>query len=307
MALSFSQLVSRVQQQLTGYTKNQEQFSWLASPMGATDTIFTVDQSTVANLSRGLNQIDDELILVSKYDVTTGNVTIAAGQNGRGQQGTTAASHSLDAIVVAGPDFPRARVKEAINQTILAVYPDLWVFSQFDFPKVAARYEYDIPADAEQVYRVTADTIGPSRVWFPAQNWRFNPQPSTTSDSPNNSTTGKTLYIGDFVTPGRAIHVVYTKGPQQLVNDTDDFQTVTGLLERASDVIQYGAVARMLQAYEPARLQQKVVESVQRAPLVPAGSATNASQYFWNLYERRLAEEQEYLRTLYPEYSRFSS
>jgi hypothetical protein len=99
--------------------------------------------------------------------------------------------------------------------------------------------------------------------------------------------------------------VVYQKSPNVLVNDTDDYATVTGLLERSADVIQYGSVARMLQAYEAARLQQKVVESVQRAPLVPAGSATNAANYFWNLYERRLQEEQDYLRTLFPEYSHF--
>lgn len=307
MALSFATLVARVQQQLQGFTKNQEQFTWITAPMLATDTTFTVDPGTVGNLSKGIIQIDDELIQLANYNTASATATVAAGVNGRGYAGTVAASHSTNAIVITGPDFPRARIKESINQTILAVYPDLFVFSQFDFPKVAARYEYDIPADVEQVYRVTADTIGPSRVWFPAQNWRFNPQPSTTSDAPNNSTTGKTLYIGDMIIPGRAIHVVYTKSPNQLVNDADDFQTVSGLLERSADVIQYGAVARMLQAYEAARQQMKVVESVQRAPLVPAGSASNAANYFWNLYQRRKAEEQEYLRTLFPEYSRFSS
>jgi hypothetical protein len=305
VALSFAQLVARVQQQLMGYTKNQEQFTWLTANMLATDTTFSVDPGTVQNLSKGVIQIDDELILLANYNTSAATATVAAGTNGRGYAGTTAAAHSTNAIVTAGPDFPISRIKEAINQTILAVYPDLWVFSTYDFQKVAARYEYDIPADVEQVYRVTADTIGPSRVWFPVQEWRFNPQPSTSSDAPNNSTTGKTLYVGDFIVPGRSIHVVYQKSPSQLVNNTDDFNTVTGLLERASDVIQYGAVARMLQAYEAARLQQKVVESVQRAPLVPAGSASNAANYFWNLYTRRLAEEQEYLRTLYPEYLHF--
>jgi hypothetical protein len=309
VSVNFGQLVDRCKQQLMGYTKNQDQFSWLngMSGIGPADTTFTVDLSTVKNLSRGLAEIDDELMFINNYDVNSGTVTIAAGTNGRGVFSTTAASHAQNALVTADPDFPRIRIKESINQTILAVYPDLWVFAEYDFPKVAARHEYDLPADAEQVYRVTADTIGPSRVWFPSQTWRFNPQPSLTSDSPNNSITGKTLQIMDFIVPGRAIHVVYQKSPSQLVNNSDDFATVTGLLERQADVIMYGTVARMLQAYEPARLQQKSVESVQRAPLVPAGSASNAAQFFWNLYYRRLQEEQEYMRTLYPEYTNFSS
>ena len=296
-----------MQQQLQGYTKNQEQFTWLTAPMLATDTSFTVDPGTVNNMSKGLIQIDDELILVSNYATSTATVNVAAGTNGRGAAGSTAAAHSINAIVTTGPDFPAIRIKEAINQTILAVYPDLWVFGQTDFKKVAARYEYDLPVQVEQIYRVTADTIGPSRVWFPAQSYRFNPQASTTSDGSNASTTGKTIYIGDSIIPGRSVHVIYTFAPTVLTNNTDDFQTVTGLFERAADVIQYGATARMIQAYENARQQQKVVESVQRAPLVPAGSASNAAQFFWNLYNRRLAEEQEYLRTLFPEYARFSS
>ena len=114
MAVSFSQLVDRVNQQLMGYTQDQRSISYLTAPMAATDTVFTVDTDTVTNLSRGLVEIDDEMILVKNYDQGTGNVTIMANLNGRGVEGTVPAIHAVDAIVNDDPAFPRARIKEAI-------------------------------------------------------------------------------------------------------------------------------------------------------------------------------------------------
>jgi len=305
VAVTYAQIVDRVKQTLMGYTKNQDQFTWLTAPITASDTTITVDLNTTNSLSRGLTEIDDELLYITSYNIQTGTALVAAGTNGRGVFGTTAASHTTNTLVIADPDFPRSRIKEEINNTIRAMYPSLPVFNSYEFQKVAARYEYPIPANVEQIYRITADTIGPSRVWFPSQTWRFNPQASMIAV--DGSATGKSLQIMDFIVPGRTIHVVYTQSPNVLVNNSDDYATTTGYLERSVDVVVYGTTARILAAYEPARLQQKSVESTERSPLVPAGAATNAANYFWNLYQRRLNEEQDYYRDLYPEYQYFTS
>ena len=148
----------RIKQLLQGYTRNQEQITWLTSAMAASDVTFQVDPSTAKLVSRGLVQINNELMLVTNFNATTGLVTIAAGTNGRGVENTTAASHSINDLVIMDPDYPRQRVTEAINDTIQATYPDLYVMKEFDFPKVAARYEYEMPIDSEDILRVTCDT-----------------------------------------------------------------------------------------------------------------------------------------------------
>lgn len=293
----------RIKQLLQGYTRNQEQITWLASPMLASDTTFTVDTGTAKAVSRGLVQIDNELILVTSYDTSNGLVTVAAGTNGRGRENTTAATHSTNAIVTMDPDYPQQRITEAINDTIQSTYPDLYLMEEYEFPKVAARYEYPMPADSEDVLRVTFDTIGPSRVWPPSQAWRYNPQAST--DPIDGSPTGKSLQIMDFIVPGRQIRTVYTKKPGVFTDDSQDYETVIGYPERTADMIQYGAVARLLSGVESARLQQKSVESTERAPLVPTGAASNASQYFWNMYQKRLNEEVDRLHQLFPSYQTF--
>lgn len=303
MALTFADLVNMCGQQLKGYTRNQEQIAWLSADMTATDTQFQVEPSVANQVSRGLVQIDDELLLVTKVDTNSGLTTVAAGVNGRGREGTTAAAHLTNSIITMDPDYPTQRIKESINQTLSACYPDLFVFDSYEFKKVAARYEYPMPVEMDDVVRVTVSTIGPSKVWFAAQSWRFSPQASTQVG--DGSPTGKSLQIFDQIVPGRTIKVEFYKKPEPLVNDMEPF-TNTGFEDRQADLIMYGAVARMLGGTEAARLQQKAVESTERAPLVPTGASTQAAQYYWNLYYRRLDEERDRLRNLFPIYSQFN-
>lgn len=302
MATSFEQLVSRVKQQLLGYTRDQASISYLTAGMTATDTTFTVDTDTVKNISRGLVEIDDEMIMVKKFDQASGLVTVLGGLSGRGVEGTTPAVHSINTFVTDDPMYPVKRVKEAINDTINATFPDLYVFGEHEFPKIAARYEYPLPAEVEDVYKVFVNTIGPSAVWFPLSSWRFNPQASTTAGQvkPTPAPTGKSLQImRDFIVPGRNIRVTYIKRPATLSNDSDDFETTTGYPERYVDMIAYGACWRLLPAYESARLQQQGIEATERAPLVPTGAGSQAAQYYLSLYTRRLQEERDRLFSLY--------
>jgi len=311
VAVTFDQLTSRVKQQLLGYTRDQASISYLTAPMTSTDTTFLVDTATVTNLSRGLIEIDDELILIKNFDRATGTVTVIGGNSGtgRGVEGTTAAAHTLDTIVTDDPMYPRSRIKEAINDTINATFPDLWVFGDYEFPKIAARYEYPIPADCEDVYKVTVNTIGPSAVWFPLSSWRFNPSASQTAGQvkPTPTPTGKTLQImRDFIVPGRNIRVEYIKKPNTMTNGSDDFATTTGYPERYIDLITYGACWRLLPAYESARLQQQAIEATERAPLVPTGAGSSASKYYMALYQQRLAEERTRLQRLFDSYQTYN-
>lgn len=311
MAVTFDQLVSRVKQQLLGYTRDQASISYLVAPMGANDISFQVDTETVTNLSRGLVEIDDELILIKKFDRATGVVTVIGGLSGtgRGAEGTTATGHALDTIVTDDPMYPRARIKEAINDTIQATFPDLWVLGAYEFPKIASRYEYPVPVDVEDILNVTSNTIGPSAVWFPNSSWRFNPLASTTpgQTKPTPPPTGKTIQImRDFIVPGRNIRINYLKKPTVLISGDDDFELTTGYPERYIDLITYGAMWRLLPAYESARLQQQAIEATERAPLVPTGAGSNASKYYMALYQQRLAEERTRLQRLFDSYQTFN-
>lgn len=288
MATTFDQLALRVRSMLLGFTKDQEQYSSLSLPMAAGDTYFTVDTATVANLGRGTVELGDELMLVKTVDQTTGTCTLLGNLNGRGREGTAAVAHSTDDLVTMSPAFPRIRMQEAINDTILATYPTLRVFATTEITRLAPVYEYAMPAEAKDVWQVHGQTVGPTKVWQVLQNWRFNEDANTTAFS-----TGKSIQLLDAITPGRAYRVRYSKPPAALVAAGDDFATVSGLPDRCVDLVVYGACARLLPSYEAGRLQQRAIEASERAQSVPVLSAAKAAQYFMGLYQQRLAEERE--------------
>ncbi|MEU3522324.1 hypothetical protein AB0E62_00350 [Streptomyces sp. NPDC038707] len=296
---TFDQLVRQVRQQLLGFTMSQESVSELAAPMTATDTSFTCDPGTVLNLSRGLVEIDDELILVKGWDGTSGVVNVMGAANGRGYEGTVAASHAAHALVTSSPAFPKARIKEAINQSIITLYPELVVFAETELTKVAPVMEYGLPADCADVWYVTGQTIGPSKIAQPLPDWRYNPKARTA-----NFPTGKSIQVLSPVTPGQAIKVVYAKTPSTLASGSDDF-TATGYPERYVDLVVYGTCMRLLPALESARLQQQAVEATERAPLVPPSSAAKAMAMYMQLYQTRLQEEREQLYSDVPNYAYF--
>ena len=282
---TLDQLVIKVQQNLLGFTLNQLSVSELASPMGATDTTFTCDTGSVTNLSRGLVEIDDELILVKAYDDTSGVASVMGLANGRGAQGTTAASHSVNALVTSNPPFPRARVKEAINRAIEALYPDLVVFATTDFSYSAAQVEYSLPTDTDQVWYVVGRWVGPEKVSAPMPNWRYNPKAYSSDFA-----TGKSIQLFDGIVPGQNVRVVYSKPPAMLNAGSDDF-TLTGYADRIHDLVVWDACKRLLPGVLSARLQQQAIEATERAELVSARDISGAAQLYASYYAERLERE----------------
>jgi hypothetical protein len=298
---TYADLITRVRQQILGYAKDQLAIAELAQDMSATDTAFTVLASTVGNLSRGLAEIEDELVLVRDYDPASGVVTLFGGLNGRGAEGTVAAAHAAQSLVTSDPRFPRQRVKEAVNDTILGVYPDLVAFGYTEISNISVVYEYGMPADAMDVWSVDDQTVGPSQVWTQGTRWRFNP-----SASPGSFPTGKSIQLFDAVTPGRAMRVKYVKTPTALQAPTDELEA-SGLPDRCADLIVWGACARLLPAYDAARLQQQAIEATERAPLVPVRAAVQTAAYYQQMYAQRLMEERNRMFLEHPQPTYYAS
>lgn len=283
---TFDQVTERVKSQLLGFTANQLSLSFLAEDMTAEATEFSVDEDTVENLSRGLVEIDDELILVKRYDGSSGGIMVMGGVNGRGYGGSTAAAHDQNALVTTSPPFPRHAVKQAVNDAVLGLYPALVAFGATEFTRVSTQLEYELPAEATDVWAMHAEITGPSRVWQPMVNYRFNPD-ANTADFPS----GKSVQQLDAVTPGETIRVVYAMEPTPMTAGSDDFETVTGYPSRIEDLVTYGALMRLLPALASARLQMQAVPSSERAQFVGGNDAAKAVQLYSALYETRLEDE----------------
>jgi len=281
---TFGQMTDEVSRKLAGFTLRQDRQTHLVSAINSTQTTIVV--SSASNLSTGVIQINDELIYVDAYDRATG--TLAIPPYGRGYNGTSAASHQAGARVIISPTFPSVDIKGAINETIEAVFPDLYATASHTFSYSTAKSTYPLPNEVETVLGVSFQTTGPSKEWLPVRGWRVDPMANTTAFDSRNSIS---LYSG--IEPGRTVQIFYTAAPTVMDSNDDDFEIVTGLPTSCKDVIILGAAARLSSFIDPGRLTFGSAEADQQSQIAGRayGAGTNASKYLLALYDKRLAEE----------------
>lgn len=288
---TFSQLTDQTLMQLYGYTTLQDQATYLTGALTATGLTATVND--VTSISRGIVEIGDEIIWVDSLNSSTGVLTIPP--YGRGFRGTTAAAHSIGDRVVSSPMFPRQMVKDAINDAIKSVYPELFAVGETTFTYQPAISTYALPAGALDVFQVSWQTTGPSKEWLPIRRMRVDKHAATSQFS-----TGVTLNVYDSITPGRTIKVVYSKEPTALVNDSDVFSTVSGLPASCEDLIKFGAAYRLTPFFDSAHLSGQSAEADYSGQPRNQNNAASLSRFMLQMYQVRLAEEQKGLQSVYP-------
>jgi hypothetical protein len=277
-------MTDEVSRKLAGFTLRQDRQTHLVS--GINSTVTSIVVSSASNLSTGVIQIDDELIYIDAYDRATGILSVPP--YGRGYNGTSAASHQAGARVIISPTFPSVDIKGAINETIEAVFPDLYSTASHTFSYSPAKTTYPLPNEVETVLGVAYESTGPSKEWVPIRSWRVDPMANTDAFDSRNS-----ISLYSAVEPGRTVQIFYTAAPAIMDSNDDDFEIVTGLPASCKDVIVLGAAARLASFIDPGRLTFGSAEADQQSQIAGRayGAGTNASKYLLALYDKRLAEE----------------
>ena len=244
-------------------------------------------------LSRGIAEIDDELVWIDSVETGTGEVTLAPF--GRGWNGTTATTHAANARVTMNPAWPTTSIKQAISDTINSFFPKLFAVKSTTFTFSTAVTTYSLPADFETAISVTWDSIGPELEWYPVANYRPDKSAPTSEYA-----TGKSISIYESILPGRSIKVTYRAIPSPLVNDSDGLVAVAGLPESCRDVIVLGAAQRLTSYVDAGRLNAHAVEVDEQDNPKPFGSGARASKDLFGFYGQRLRDEQMKLDSRFP-------
>lgn len=294
---TFSQMVDDTLLYLQGFTTLQDQATYLTSGLGPSSTTATVADAT--SISRGVIEIGSELIWVDSVDAQ--NNTLRIPPYGRGFRGTTAGDHDNGDRVVSSPLFPRHLVKQAINQAITAVYPDLWGVGTATFTLNPAITTYALPAGTTKVLQASWQTVGPTKEWVPVRRWRLDQHANTGAFS-----SGATFSVYDSITPGRTVQVVYGKQPTVLSADGDDFVSVTGLPVSTEDVIRLGAAYRMVPFFDSPHLSGMSAEADFASANRPVGASAQLGRFLLQQYQVRLTEEARRLQDLFPVRSHYS-
>ena len=123
-------LIDRLYREYLYPPREQPARTTLATTINATDVsivytdgILSVEEEN--SLGEGLLiELGSELILVVSVD--TGTQTITTTLDGRGWMGTTPAAHTDGDELRLAPDYPRQQVFDAIADSLVMLYPDLF-------------------------------------------------------------------------------------------------------------------------------------------------------------------------------------
>lgn len=293
MTTTYANLVDEILLNLAGYTLRQDRATHLTQDV--TSTGLGLSLASVSNIGMGTIEIEDELLWIDSYDRISSTATVAP--YGRGYQGTTPTAHTANTKVVIAPTFPRATVKKAINDTIDAVFPNLFGVGVHTFNFNTAVTTYSLPAETETILYISWKSTGPTQEWIPVRNWRQDAFANATAFA-----SGQTVSIYDRIDAGRTIQVYYTKKPSTLTasSPSDTFESVTGLPSSCKDVIVYGAAYRLAAFIDPGRLNYNSAEADNADTKIQYGSGASTARFLLALYQQRLNEETKKLRDVYP-------
>jgi hypothetical protein len=299
LTTTLTDLINEVQINLAGYTYQQDRATHLTAAItgttssSASPTILSL--GSTENLGKGVVEIDEELLWVDSFDRVANTATVSP--YGRGYLGTTAATHTLDTKVTISPTFPRYVVKKAINDTINAAGSTIYAAKVTTFTFNAAQTTYDFDGlNIQNILTIMWQSVGPSQEWLPVRRWSWDSKADATAFG----ATSQTVTIGDYITPGRTVKVVYSTDPTPFTTNAQDFSTQTGLPESCKDVIVLGASYRLLTYLDPARAGQVSPQADETDAKRPYGASQTATKQLYALYTQRLNEETQRQQTLYP-------
>lgn len=290
MSYTFSEMVDEVLINLSGYTYQQDRSTYLTSAVttltSPSSSPLVISLGSTDNVGKGIIEIDEELMWVDSFDRVANTATIAP--YGRGYLGTTATTHAVDAKVTISPIFPRYVVKKAINDTIRAISSSLLAVKQtsFTYNPPVTTYEFQ-DLNIENILTMMWQDVGPSQEWIRVRRWDFDPL----ADSTVWGSGSQTVTIGDYITAGRTVKVMYATRPSEFVNANDDFVTVTGLSLSVKDVVVLGAVYRLLTYLDPARASQISPQADEIDAKRSFGAVSSVVRQIFALYTQRLNEE----------------
>jgi hypothetical protein len=299
MTTTLINLMDEVQINLAGYTYQQDRATHLTSAVSTLTSSSTsptiLSLGSTESIGKGVIEINEELLWLDSFDRVANTATVAP--YGRGYLGTTATTHAIDSKVTISPTFPRYVVKKAINDTIRAVGATIFAVKSttFTFNAAVTTYAFN-NLDIGNILSIMWQEVGPSKEWIPVRRWSWDSAANETEFGSG----AQTVTIGDFITPGRTVKVVYATDPIAFTTNNQVFSTQTGLPESCKDVIVLGASYRLLTFLDPARASQVSPQADETDSKRPFGASQTATKQLFALYTQRLSEETSRQQSNYP-------
>jgi len=237
-------------------------------------------------------EIDSELMYIWATDSGTKTMTVERGFNG-----TTAASHTADAIITVSPRFPRAQVLEAVNDEIADLSSPLNGLFQVKTLDI----DYNGSDTMINLTGVTAiiDLLSVS-VRYMVDDYPVARKVRLVRDVPTDDfASGYALRFDQGVFPGR-LRIVYKAPYVTASTESSDINTTGGIQDTVTDIVALGAQIRLMSPREMKRNFTESQGDTRRAAEVPAGAVASSITNLQRLRRDRIQAEAARLMRSYP-------
>lgn len=251
-------------------------FTTLTGSITDSATSFTLGDASA--MSRGVIEIDHELMLVGSTDQATGQVTVVA----RGYRGTAKSPHAAGSVVSISPPLPRATVIREINNELREIYPQIVAVSTIS--ATLSGGWVTLPAGTSYVLDVLTSDGVRVRSWQAQQGLPLSV-----------CSTGRGIQVPGWA-DGQSFQVIVGSAPTAFTS-TGQTWASTGLASSTKTLVLLGAATRILPAFDSYRL---TLEKVQDQGNPTAGSASMLNRELRARYRERLQSERDAFYSLYP-------
>lgn len=291
--ITMAQLIDKTIAYLNGPSTNRPKLGTVASisVTGTTINSMSVTPADGTNTHKGPAILEVEggcLVYASSWDANAGTVTVPAW--GNGFEGTPAAigDPAYNTMAVINPLWPRWFVGQHIMDAINTMYPRLYGVKVTELTSTTLDERYEVPDDCEEILSLKIEGFGSTA---PRQEIRRRSLQTVNTDG------NRYLSINPIGIPGRPMYLVYKTRPVLPTDPRDiSWDWSTSLLPATSaDIASIKAAMTLIESPEMAKMQVYSAESSERSKFVQAGTGNALSRRLQELFDRRMAEEQDAL------------
>ena len=285
-----STLLDRVARQLLSGTV--EERNKLAATITSADTTLTMTYDLAGLRTGSVFEIDSELFYV--WESSSGAKTVVVE---RGYGGTTAASHTANAIVQLSPRFPKAQMLESLNQDI----EDLASPLNGLFRVISTDVDYN--GSDRQVNLTSATNVIDLidvRLRYEADDYPVIRGSRLQRDLPSSDFASGFAIVFDESVMAGSLRVRY-KAPFSRVSAlTDSLQSVANVSTTMEDILELGVMSRVLSVREVKRNFIESQGDTRRSDEVGSGAMRDSFSNILRLRRDRIIAEAAKLARQYP-------
>ena len=324
MSSTVGDLVDRVYREYLEPVDKVESYSYLKTGIDASETTVTYDDNLFSveeedALDAGaIVEIGQELMYTTSVNTVENSMVVK-----RGQRGTTAAAHTVGALIKIAPAFPRKNVYEAVVDQIKNLYPTLFAVETIELTASTGykllgthgsdgdSYNY-LVAPLKAISQYTDWQSGSDQTGLKYNGVAIEmidlPNPFVWTDDTNTERT-KTYTSGPDVVHAvqfvgiSAGHTVYVTFKKKFVTPTSESTTLSsvGLETEYEPIVMTGVAAQLIAGRDiPAATVENITQGV-ALQSYPVGSSTSIRNSLLQYQQVLIQQARTNLRSKYPE------